>query len=98
MTANATFTRLSAKGQVVIPKDVRDRLGLTEGTVFDVIERGDEVVLRPRLEDRPGRTAADALREIQKIYRYDGPPLSIEDMREAVRSQAIKDHLAKRPE
>lgn len=92
MTAH---TKLSAKGQVVIPKDLRDRLGLTEGAVFDVIERGDEIVLKPRSSARLGRTAADALREIQKIYRYDGPPLSVEEMREAARDQAVGNFLAK---
>jgi AbrB family looped-hinge helix DNA binding protein len=92
MTAH---TKLSAKGQVVIPKDVRDRLGLAEGTVFDVIERGDEVVLKPRGASPPGRAAADALREIQKFYRYDGPPLSIEEMRDAARHQAIRNGLPK---
>jgi AbrB family looped-hinge helix DNA binding protein len=90
-----THTKLSAKGQVVIPKDVRDRLGLTEGTVFDVIERGDEVVLKPRSGARSGKTADDALREIQKFYRYDGPLLSADDMREAARAEALRSYLAK---
>lgn len=88
-------TKLSAKGQVVIPKDVRDRLGLVEGTVFDVIERGDEVVLKRQPGAARGLTAAEALREIQKIYRYDGPPLSLDEMREAAREQAVKNYLAK---
>jgi AbrB family looped-hinge helix DNA binding protein len=94
LTSMTAQTKLSAKGQVVIPKDVRDRLGLIEGTVFEVIERGDEVVLRPRPAAR-GLTAAEALCEIQKIYRYDGPPVSIEEMREAAREQAVKNHIAK---
>ena len=79
-------TKLSAKGQVVIPKDVRDRLGLAEGTVFDVIERGGEVVLRKAgnraISDR--RAVEAAVREIQSFYRYEGPPVSIEDMDRAV--------------
>lgn len=70
-------TRLSAKGQVVIPKDVRDRLGLTEGMVFDVIERGDEVVLKV-----PNRRKTVSLEEaearIRKIYQHKGPPIPIE--------------------
>ncbi len=89
LTGMTAQTKLSAKGQVVIPKDVRDRLGLTEGTLFDIIERGDEVVLKPRLGAPRGRTAADALREIQKIYTYQGPLLSAEDMRRAAREQAV---------
>jgi AbrB family looped-hinge helix DNA binding protein len=88
-------TKLSAKGQVVIPKDVRDRLGLVEGTLFDVIERGEEVVLKRKSETGRGLTAAEALREIQETYLYDGPPVSLEEMRAAAREQSIKAYLAK---
>jgi AbrB family looped-hinge helix DNA binding protein len=72
-------TKLSAKGQVVIPKDVRDRLGLIEGTVFDVIERGDEVVLRIP-NQRKRLTVEEAQARIRAIVNYSGPPLSDEDI------------------
>jgi AbrB family looped-hinge helix DNA binding protein len=86
-------TKLSAKGQVVIPKDVRDRLGLTEGMVFDVIERGSEVVLKrqARIGDPSGAEAvANAVREIRSFYRYDGPPVSLDDMDRAVHAAVGK--------
>lgn len=86
-------TRLSAKGQVVIPKDVRDRLGLTEGTVFDVIDRGNEVVLKrqTKIGDPTGTEAvANAVREIQSFYRYDGPAVSLADMNRAVQKAVGK--------
>ncbi len=84
-------TRLSAKGQVVIPKDVRVRLGLIEGAVFDVIERDGEILLKPENRTAAGLTADEALRAIQSFYRYDGPPLSIADMDAAVH-RAVTDH------
>ena len=70
-------TKLSAKGQIVIPKDVRDRLGLVEGTVFDVIATGDGIILRCPAERRK-LSVQEALARIQKIYRYEGPPIPIE--------------------
>ena len=70
-------TRLSAKGQVVIPKDVRDRLGLVAGTVFDVIETGDGVVLRkPRTRQKI--SVEEATRRLREIYQHKGPPIPIE--------------------
>jgi len=45
MGAVAT-TRLSSKGQVVIPEDVRRALGLEVGAQFVVIGEGDTVVLK----------------------------------------------------
>ena len=39
-------TRLSTKGQVVIPEEVRRRLNLTPGARFVVVGEGDTVVLR----------------------------------------------------
>lgn len=44
--ANYATTRLSSKGQVVIPEDVRKNLGLKEGDQFIVIGRGDAVILK----------------------------------------------------
>jgi AbrB family looped-hinge helix DNA binding protein len=43
------LTRLSGKGQVVIPASVRKKLGLKQGMRFLVVGVGDTVVLR-RLE------------------------------------------------
>jgi AbrB family looped-hinge helix DNA binding protein len=39
-------TKMSSKGQVVIPQKVRNRLGLKSGTPFVVFGQGDLVVLR----------------------------------------------------
>ncbi|MCP4573495.1 MAG: AbrB/MazE/SpoVT family DNA-binding domain-containing protein [bacterium] len=39
-------TRMSSKGQVVIPRAIRDRLGLRPGTQFVVVGDGDVVILK----------------------------------------------------
>ncbi len=39
-------TRLSSKGQVVIPEEIRQRLGLREGTQFVVVGDRDVVILK----------------------------------------------------
>ena len=41
-----TTTRMSSKGQVVIPGEIRDRLGLQSGTQFVVIGDRDVVILK----------------------------------------------------
>ena len=54
MSAVAT-TKLSSKGQVVIPEDVREKLSLKAGTQFIVIGEGDAVILKmispPTMDD-----------------------------------------------
>jgi AbrB family looped-hinge helix DNA binding protein len=39
-------TRMSSKGQVVIPEEIRDRLGLKAGTQFVVVGNRDVVILK----------------------------------------------------
>lgn len=52
---NASTTKLSSRGQVVIPEDIRKRLGLEAGAQFVVVGEGDTVVLKrirpPSLDD-----------------------------------------------
>jgi antitoxin PrlF len=43
--ATATMT---SKGQMTLPKDVRDDLGLKPGDKVDILKEGNRYVLRPR--------------------------------------------------
>ena len=55
------MTRLSSKGQVVIPGDVRESLGLSVGTKFIVIGEDDTIILK-----RVGRPSRAEVRHMLK--------------------------------
>ena len=40
-------TSLSTKGQIVIPQEIREKLGLEPGTKLIVIQEGDSILLKP---------------------------------------------------
>lgn len=62
-------TKMSSKGQVVIPEEIRDRLGLKTGIQFVVIGERDVVILKalsaPSMNDFDG-LVADARRQARK--------------------------------
>ena len=68
-TVDTLTTTMSSKGQVVIPKAVRERLGLRAGDVLEVEEQGDVLLLRVRHE------SPAAQRE-----RLFGPPVPLESI------------------
>ena len=43
---NLSTTKMSSKGQVVIPEEVRDQLGLKAGSQFVVVGEKDVVILK----------------------------------------------------
>lgn len=55
--------RVGPKGQVVIPKDLRDALGIEPGDDVDFWWQDDHIALRPASHRRPlrGRFAGSAL-------------------------------------
>lgn len=85
-------TKLSAKGQVVIPKAVRDRLCWEEGAALEVVERADGVLLRVATAPRERITMEEFKR---RVPPYDGPPLSLEDMDKAVLDEAARRYRTK---
>ena len=72
-------TKLSAKGQVVIPKDVREHLNLKPGQTLDVIETAGGVLLRPTYQ-KSGRSTQDVLNDMRKIAKPTGPPIPVEKL------------------
>jgi AbrB family looped-hinge helix DNA binding protein len=76
-------TRVSSKGQVVIPKDVRDRLRLKVGTALDIIETADSVTFR-RASPVQKLDFEEGLARVRTAVRYSGPRYSPEEEREAI--------------
>lgn len=79
-------TKMSSKGQVVLPKAVRDALKWRAGVDLSV-ERGDDFVVLRRAAVFPRRTVDD----VAGCLTHEGPPVSLEDM-----EKAIDDELAER--
>ncbi|HEX8401568.1 MAG TPA: AbrB/MazE/SpoVT family DNA-binding domain-containing protein [Allosphingosinicella sp.] len=74
-------TRLSAKGHIVIPKPVRDRLCWAEGADLELIETADGVLLRPVQPSRERITIEEFRR---RVPPHVGPPATLEDMEQAI--------------
>lgn len=70
--------RLSSKGQVIIPKSIRDTHQWSIGQEFLVENTPDGVLLKPKTAF-PQTT----VREVAGCLKYSGPPKSIEEMNDA---------------
>jgi AbrB family looped-hinge helix DNA binding protein len=80
---NIGTTRLSSKGQVVIPEDVRKQLGLEPGAQFVVMGEGDLVILK--MIEAPNRSEFLALaKKVRSQARKAG--LKRSDAKNAVRT------------
>lgn len=73
-------TKLSSKGQVVLPKPVREALGWTRGMEFSVEARKEGVLLRPVRCFEPTK-----LRDVIGCAGYAGVRVTVADMELAIR-------------
>lgn len=72
---SATTITLSSKGQLVIPKEIRDELHWEAGTELTLISNASGVTLKA-LPKKSGRNLADLI----GMLKHDGPPLSTEEL------------------
>ena len=74
---------LTSKGQLVIPKPIRDLLGLKPGDAFDfVVQETGDVLIRPAVED---------IRKLKGILHRPGrAPVSVDTMAKVIRSRGKK--------
>lgn len=76
-------TKLSTKGQVVLPSSLRSRLGLKPGDPLDIELDGDRIVLIPRKSSRAsGRIVTDEVTGLPVFDAgEDAPPLTDEQVK-----------------
>lgn len=67
---------MTTKGQITVPKEIRDALRLKPGDRVDfVLGKDGSATLRP---------ATRSIMDLCGILKYDGPPITVEQMNEGV--------------
>lgn len=77
--------KISSKGQLVLPKAVRDQFGLVAGSEVDVESVGETIVLKPRPKVARKKYTLD---EVAGFLKYDGPQVTLEDMERGIEEEA----------
>lgn len=73
-----TVTKMSSKGQIVIPLDIRKELGLHEGELFTIVGEKDSIILkRFRVPSR-----AQAMKELGRMAREQQKKLEAKGLTE----------------
>ncbi len=70
--------KMSSRGQVVIPQDIREELGAAEGTLFSVVSSKDTVILK-KLETPSKEELIKELETIAKEGRKRAEKLGIKE-------------------
>lgn len=82
-------TKVSVKGQVVLPKRTRDRLGISSGTVLDIIDTAGGVELRPAKSGK-SNSLNEALARLRAVVNYTGPRMDEADWQEGI-ARAVRE-------
>ena len=77
------ITKLSTKGQVIVPKEIRDLLRWKPGTRLSVKRTEDGVLLKAEPIFPPTK-----IEDVVGCLKYDGPTISIEEMNESIVREA----------
>jgi AbrB family looped-hinge helix DNA binding protein len=81
------MTTLSTKGQVILPKAIRERRKWASGTRLLVEETADGVLLKPMPLFAPTRP-----QDVFGMLRYSGPPKTVEEMDAAIAAEVKRRH------
>lgn len=89
-STETTTTRLSTKGQLILPKAIRQRRKWEAGTRLSVEDTSDGVLIniaKPEPVFPPTRFA-----DVAGCLKYDGPPMTLDDMDRAITAEVRARH------
>lgn len=81
-------SKMTAQGQISVPKEIRRRLGVGPGSILEWEEEGERIVVR-----RAGRFSSEDLH--QALFEEAPEPRTLEELKEGVR-EYVKSRHARR--
>ena len=88
MSARTETTRMSSKGQIVLPSSIRRVRHWQPGTEFSVQETPEGVLLKPLVQQGPPRRIED----VAGCLKSRRPRVSLDEMNTAIAEETRKRH------
>jgi AbrB family looped-hinge helix DNA binding protein len=82
----AVNVKLSSKGQLIIPKKIRQALDLQPGTEFDVTLAGGQIILQPIINK------TEALQAIEQLHALAKGPSLLDALEEERRQERKREN------
>lgn len=79
-TKKSTVTEIKSRGQLTIPKKIRDEYNLEEGQLVSIIPVGDSLIITPKILE-----LEEARRKIRRILKASG--VSVEKLLEGMEEE-----------
>jgi len=79
--------RVTSKGQVTIPKDIRRRHDIRAGSEIDFVEEGSDVVVRRKTGRSPGRRKDDFAAYLDRVTGVVDLGMSTDDFMRMMRGE-----------
>jgi AbrB family looped-hinge helix DNA binding protein len=74
-TKSGNMAKVDSKGRIVIPQDIRERLGITPGSEVEIHEEGGKAVVEPEDDPQAIIQRMDRLVEETSVERGETKPI-----------------------
>jgi antitoxin PrlF len=81
-----SYSVATSKGQVTIPKAVRDRMGIKEGTRLIFVDDGDRILVYK---------VDDDLASVYGAVKHEGPPIDFHELKERMAEDVAREAVAR---
>jgi AbrB family looped-hinge helix DNA binding protein len=69
MKIKSELTRISSKGQIVIPQNIRTEMRIKEGNVFAVLTPKKDTLILKKIESKISKEDLETLRGLEKAWK-----------------------------
>ena len=85
MVITMNTTKLSSKGQVIIPKPIRTAHHWESGQDLIVIDTGDGVLLKPKMPFKE-----TTIEDVASCLKYSGEAKTLKEMEQAIKEATLE--------
>jgi len=69
MKTKIEITRISSKGQIVIPQSIRNQMSIGEGSVFAVLSPKKDTLVLKKIESQISKEDLETLRGLERAWK-----------------------------